>query len=436
MDLHQFGEYETRVIPCLPPTPGDKRLAQDLAAGGDLAPRMDIDWLDGGQVKVTTHSWVGVVRFSAIEIRVVPKLIGGNLRVLRMIEYSEGIRLLEHLPTERPLPGDGNDLFDLIVLLLTEETKALVRDGLIRDYHLVDDSIDVLRGRMRVREQFLRRYGQLHRIECAFDEFDGDVPENQLLAAALQVAAPRVGDLGVRNSARVFGGVMNEVCEVRTRDAAWYDRNIRYGRRNERYRSAHALALLVLRGLAFTDPVNKSTLNLTSFMVDMNAIFERFVTRLVINSLAGTPLQARAQQSILAVILDEETGDTYSRIRPDLMIEDTTTKHTVPIDVKYKLYDAVKKISSADIYQSFVYAYSLAADADNPRAGLIYPTTTSMSGPALHLKPLAGANSARVRGAGINVPAALDAIGSPAEEPLHERMRATIREVTGLSQEF
>ena len=64
----------------------------------------------------------------------------------------------------------------------------------------------------------------------------------------------------------------------------------------------------------------------------------------------------RAQQSIRAVILDEETGDTYSRIRPDLLIEDTTTKHTVPIDVKYKLYDAAKKVSPSDIYQSFVYA--------------------------------------------------------------------------------
>ena len=242
MDSYRFGEYETRVIDCPRPTSGDKRLAQDLAAGGVLAPRMDVDWLDGGQMKVTTHSWVGVVRFSAMEIRVVPKLIGGTLRVLRMIEYAESIRLLARLPTDRPLPGDGTDLFELIVMLLTEETKALIRDGLIRDYHSVEDSLDVLRGRLRVREQFLRRYGQLHRIECSFDEFDGDVPENQLLAAALQVAAPRAFDLNVRNNARTFGGVMNEVCEVRTRDADWYDRTIRYGRRNARYRSAHALA--------------------------------------------------------------------------------------------------------------------------------------------------------------------------------------------------
>jgi 5-methylcytosine-specific restriction enzyme subunit McrC len=434
MDSYRFSEYENRVIDCPRPTSGDKRLAASLAAGGDLKPRMDIEWLDGGQMKVTTHSWVGVVRLSAVEIRVVPKLIGGTLRVLRMIEYASGIRLIARLPTNRPLPADGADLFDLIVLLLTEETKALIRDGLIRDYHSVEDSLDVLRGRLRVREQFLRRYGQLHRIECAFDEFDGDVPENQLLAAALQEAAPRVGDLDVRNSARAFAGVMNEVCEVRTRDAGWYTRTIQYGRRNDRYRPAHELAKLVLKGLALNDHVDKSTLNPTSFMVDMNAIFEQFVTRLVINSLAGTPLRARAQQSIRAVILDEQTGDTYSRIRPDLIIEDTTTGHTVPIDVKYKLYDAAKKISPADIYQSFVYAYSVGAQSDPPRAGLIYPSTTSISGPALFIKPLAGAKPARIRGAGIDVTEVLDGIAEPSHDLLHARVRNMIHEVTDLGE--
>ena len=287
MDLHRLGEYETRIVDCPRPTPDDKRLARDLATGGGLDPRLDIVWLDGGQLKVTTHSWVGVVRLSAMEIHVVPKLVGGNLRVLRMIEYAGGFRLLERLPTERTLPGQGSDLFDLIVTLLVEETKALIRDGLIRDYHSVDDSLDVLRGRLRVREQVLRRYGQLHRIECSFDEFDGDVPENQLLAAALQAAAPRASDLDVRSGARTFGGVMDEVCEVRSRDADWYDRRIRYGRRNKRYRAAHELAKLVLRGLALTDRADKPTLILTSFMIDMNRVFETFITRLVVNSLAA-----------------------------------------------------------------------------------------------------------------------------------------------------
>lgn len=430
-DLHYLGEYETRLIDCPRPTPEDKRLAQDLAAGGTLAPRLDVDWLDGGQAKVTAHSWIGVVRFSAMEIRVVPKLVGGNLRVLRMIEYAAGFPLLGRLPTQHTLPGHGTDLFDLIVALLTQETQALIRGGLIRDYHSVDESLDVLRGRMRIREQVLRRYGQLHRIECNFDEFDGDVPENQLLAAALQVAAPRVRDLDVRSSARIAGALVTDVCQPPSRSVDWYKRRIRYGRRNHRYRPAHVLATLVLEGLALTDQADKPTLDLTSFMIDMNAIFERFITRLVVNSLAGSPLRAQPQQSIRAVILDEETGDTYSRIRPDLLIEDAVTGRAVPIDVKYKLYDA-KKVSSADIYQSFVYAYAVGGESGSPRAGLVYPATTATSAPALVIKPLAGAMPARIRGAGIDVPAALDAIGTPGEAALHAQIRATIRDLTGL----
>lgn len=434
MGAYRVGEYETQVIDCPPPTYADKRLAQDLASSGDLTPRIDVDWLDGGQVKVRTYSWVGVARFSTWEIHVVPKLIGGTLRVLRMIEYAAGIPLLARLTTDRPLPRDGEDLFDLIALLLTEETRALVRNGLIRDYHPFDDSLDVLRGRMRVREQFLRRYGQLHRLECSFDEFDGDVPENQLLAAALQAAAPRVADNTVRSNSRMLAGMLDGICEAPTRQADWYVRNIHYGRRNGHYKAAHTLAKLILDGLALNDHIDKTNPSVTSFMVDMNVVFEMFVTRLIFNSLSNTALRVRAQTSIRAVILDEETGDTYSTIRPDIIIEDTCTGQAVPIDVKYKLYDAANKISSADIYQSFVYAYSLSTHEDDPRAGLIYPAVVSVSGPALRIKPLGVAKAARVRGAGIDVAAILDEIGTPAEESMRERIRTMICELTGLPE--
>jgi 5-methylcytosine-specific restriction enzyme subunit McrC len=430
---HLLNEYETRLIPSPPPTPADQRLKARLAPGGDLQPRLDVEWLADGHMRVTTFSWVGVVRFSAVEIRVVPKLIGGALKVLRMIEYAESVRLVARLPTDRPLPADGNDLFDLVVLLLVEETKALIRDGLIRDYRRVEDSLDVMRGRLRIREQYLRRYGRLHRIECAFDEFDGDVPDNQLLAAALSAADRRVRDLDIRNGARVFAGILGEICDVRTRDAEWYSRTIRYGRRNVRYRPAHELSLLVLRGLALTEQADQRAATLTSFMVDMNAIFERFVTRLVVDSLAGTQLHARAQQTVRAVIIDEESGQTYSTIRPDLIIMNMETGFSVPIDVKYKLYDA-KKFSTADIYQSFVYAYSVGAQSSSARAGLIYPSTSPLSGPALYIKPVAGAKAARIRGAGLDVVAALEAIDGPSQIGLQAQVRVMIREIVDMPE--
>lgn len=182
----ELVEYESRQFRTPAPTSADLKLAERLSFGGDLEPRIEVKWLATGKVDLRASSWVGVVRFSALEVRVVPKLVGGTLRVLQMLEYAAGVRLLGRIPLDQ-LTAGGVDLFELIVMLLVEEAKALIRDGLIRDYRAVDDTLPVMRGRLRMREQFLHRYGSFHRLECRFEEYDGDVPENQLLSAALRV---------------------------------------------------------------------------------------------------------------------------------------------------------------------------------------------------------------------------------------------------------
>ena len=204
--------------------------------------------------------------------------------------------------------------------LLVEETRALIRDGLIRDYRAVDDSLSVMRGRLRVREQFLRRYGSLHRLECSFDEYDGDIPENQLLSAALTVAARHVDDTDLKTDARRLAHTLANICEPKTRDADSYVRRIHYGRRNARYRPAHELAILVLRGLAIADLFDTSSGRITAFMLNMNTVFEEFVSRLVADSLEGSGLEVSAKESLSAVIVDDDTGNTYSTLRPDLVV--------------------------------------------------------------------------------------------------------------------
>lgn len=198
----ELAEYQTICKPTAKPTPADQQLAERLSAGGELGARLDVRWLVDGRVEVKASSWVGTVRFSGLEIRVVPKLVGGSLRVLRMIEYASGIRMLSHLPPNQRLQAEGSDLFQLIVLALVQEARLLLRDGLIRDYRPMEDSLTVLRGRLRMRNQFLRRFGSLHQLECQFDEYDGDIPDNQLLAAALSISAVRVNDNTLRNETR------------------------------------------------------------------------------------------------------------------------------------------------------------------------------------------------------------------------------------------
>ncbi|MGB3520648.1 MAG: hypothetical protein WBA50_04150 [Mycobacterium sp.] len=427
----ELAEYETRIARAHP-TSEDERLAERLSVNGDTPARLDVRWLANGRVEITASAWVGVVRFSEFDVRVVPKLAGGALRVLRMIEYSNSIRLLSHLPRDQQLSADGTDLFELIVMALVHEARSVIRDGLVRDYRAMDDTLVVMRGRLRLRDQFLRQYGSFHRLECHFDEYDGDIPENQLLAAALAAAATGIQHDKLRSDARILAGQLADICAPPTTDPRWYRQRIHYGRRNERYRVAHELALLVLNGLALNDFPDTRFQRVTAFMLNMNTLFERFVTRLVSNSLHGSPTRVAAQSSFRSAIIDESTGYTYSAIRPDLVIVDTQTGSRVPVDVKYKLYDS-KKVDGADIYQLFTYAYAVSRGAAPNRSGLIYASVAPASGPVLQIKPTAGVSSARICAAGLDVPDILDALTHSEPESVYTAMRAIIHQITGLA---
>ena len=428
-----LGEYETRRISAPAPTPADVLLADQLAGDHEgTEARLTVRWLASGQVEVAASSWVGVARFSELEIHVVPKFVGGSLRVLRMLEYASGISLLRRLPTDRPLPANGDDLFDLICLLLVEETTVLLRDGLLRDYRPVDDSLNALRGRLRYREQYLRRFGQLDQLECSFDEYDGNTAENQLLAAALEIARRRAREPEIRFSALRLVGVLTEVCEPPTSRADWYERTITYNRRNSRYRPAHELAKLVLRGVALDDLFDTmGNGRITAFMLNMNTIFERFVTRLVTDALSGSGLSVSPQARVRAAIRNDATGRSYSTIQPDLVIDEPVSGRSVPIDVKYKLYGG-RKISTGDIYQAFMYAFALGTEPTDRRGGLLYPTTADdPGGTRLSVRSIEGPIAARIIGAGIDVPSVLDALASDEREAMLRRLQQTVEQVTG-----
>jgi 5-methylcytosine-specific restriction enzyme subunit McrC len=419
-----LAEYERCSVDAAPPTPTDLRLAARLA-GRNHDPRLEVRWLAGGRVEVAASSWVGVARFSSVEVTVVPKLVGGELGVLRMLEYVSGVNLLRRLPQDRSLHPDQTNLFGLIALLLGEEAQALTRDGLLRDYRAHDDTLNVLRGRLRHRDQFLRRFGRLDQLDCTFDEYDSDTPDNQFVAAALTVARQRVHDSDLRKMLGRLATLFAEACTPLTADPNWYQNRISYGRRNDRYRPAHELAALVLRGLAFDDLFETAVGNVGAFLLDMNVLFERFATRLVSEALAGSDFEVTAQRRLRAVVRDEIKERPYTDLIPDLVVTERTTGRAVPIDVKYKRYD-LKKISTGDIFQTFLYAYALGRADHVAQAGILYPSTEPISGPRLSIIGGSGQTGARIVGGGLNVPQILDRLNEGLESQLHQEIRDSI----------
>ncbi len=413
MNVHvELAEWDRAVVRVPPPPPADL----DVCAGlGDGPPTLDLRWLRNGRLEIRSSSWVGVVRLSGVQIDVRPKYAGGALGVIRMVEYAGGFRTLRTLPARRSLPAGGADLLDVVGALLADEADALVLDGLLRDYRTEESALPTLRGSLRYREQATRRYGRLDQLECRFDDLHADVLENQLLRAGLTIAQRICRHDGTRRRLRRVDHALAGLVSVGPHDVDFYRRSLVYGRRNERYRAAHELALLLLDQVGVDDLYGAGPLDSFAFLVDMNVLFETFMARLVAEALTGTRWRVTAQRRYGSVIR-RTTGQPYASIVPDLVLSDG--HHQVPFDCKYKLYGLDRKISTADVYQSFLYAQSLSAgDVSPARAGVIYPAATTGLAPELTISRVDGRAMAGVTGVAIDLLGVQQACDDPVAWP-------------------
>jgi len=390
-------------------TATDRVLARQLSDG---ASRLGVTEL-ADSLRLDASAWVGVVRFSELEIRVVPKLVGENLGVLQMLEYASGLGSLARLDAARTLATDRDgSLVDLLALLLAEGAIRIAKQGILHDYVTREEALGQVRGRLLVYEQMTRRFGQVQTLECRFDDLETDIPENQLLAAGLAIAKRVARDPEARRLAARAHAMFTEVADPAPAlvDPPEFD----YNRRNEHYRPAHLIARLFIRNLAVNDLYAPGTGDSFAFMLDMNRLFEDFITRVLRDAFRDTDVRVRAQARDSTLIRDARTGKAYAAVIPDILLEaGSGPTRQVPVDAKYKLYDE-RKIDQGDIYQTFFYAWAYAEEhstADAP-AFILYPGAAGSAGVHLRAQARAGGRGALIKAIPIDVPALLAVIRS------------------------
>ena len=87
--LGPLTEWASEVYHGVALTSEDRAAVEKLSASAD--DRLQIEELRQG-LRVRTRSWVGVVRLPTVEIRVVPKVTGDLLGLVRLLEYAVGAR--------------------------------------------------------------------------------------------------------------------------------------------------------------------------------------------------------------------------------------------------------------------------------------------------------------------------------------------------------
>ena len=252
---------------------------------------------------------------------------------------------------------EENALHDVLALALGRAARMAFARGLLHGYRTEEEAIYTVRGRIRFDEQIRRRFGIALPVEVRYDEFTDDILANRLVKAA----AYRLGHMGLRspkalNDLGWIAGTLDNVSPVEFPASDVPD--VRFDRLNEHYRGVVALSRLILRHSEFQ--ANRGAVRSSGFLVDMNKVFQDFVT-VALREALGVSERTFGESGIPS--LDE---GARVHLRPDLVWRDGSSCVFVG-DAKYKNITG-KAVPESDIYQMLAYVTAL----DLPGGMLVY----------------------------------------------------------------
>lgn len=318
----------------------------------------------GGQWRVVATNHAGILALPHCDLfirpkidssQVLAKLLGFAFELLDIRAESSFLTAEETLPEE------------LLIAAFLDNVSKLLANGLRYGYvETEDEARSSVRGRINVVNQLRRNPFRPDRLFCVFDEFTQDIPDNQLLLAALEM----INHSPLRSIDRSkLRGVMSGFVDVRSihRESALSLAPV-YTRLNAGYEKAHRLASLILAngspGFAAGSFESKS------FLINMFQLWERFVAGwLRERSKDEKGLKVGIQRPVAYAHYQTGTPEVGGQL--DLVMSRPSMPPLI-IDSKYKDPSA-SGIDSRDVSQ--LITYSLCTKAT--RAVLVYPSIST-----------------------------------------------------------
>lgn len=297
--------------------------------------------LGGGEWEIAPGSKVGVASVGDVTVWIRPKV--DIARVMFLLGYAHKPGWLDGTVAM----AEVDDLVPALAHAFVDQAERALDVGLLQGYTEVDESLTVLRGRLRDQDQLRQRFGIAIPLLVRFDDHTTDIAENQILRGATELllrfpgVSPRV-----RARLRRLRQVLAEVTPpVRGTPLPTWTPN----RLNERYHVALWLSELLLRRNA-VDQV-AGAVRVGGFLIDMAKVYEDFLTAALSESFRRYGGWTRAQDRHHLDV------DDLVVMKPDLVWYLDGSPAAV-IDAKYKA-EKPAGFPDADLYQMLAYCTAL-----------------------------------------------------------------------------
>jgi 5-methylcytosine-specific restriction enzyme subunit McrC len=214
---------------------------------------------------------VGVARVGDIEVWITPNL--PIARLLFLAGYANGKKPLDWRDEDVVALDTAEGLVPVVARFLCHQAEQALRQGPLKGYRTVEESSTVLRGRLREADQLRRHHGRAIPMEIRHDDFTIDVPENQIVLAAItrMASVPRVRDEYRRRLAALRATLAGVSTPERGASLpSWHPNRL-----NQRYHAVLRLAEVIWQA---TSPEHvPGSLVANGFLFNMWKIFEDFL---------------------------------------------------------------------------------------------------------------------------------------------------------------
>ncbi|MEO6500535.1 MAG: restriction endonuclease [Jatrophihabitantaceae bacterium] len=298
-----------------------------------------------GKWQVAAARKVGTLQVGPdLQVTVAPKVL--IERLVFMMGYVRDPTFWRDAPVALP---QHDDLPEALAHTFHRFATKAIEQGLLHGYRTVDDSLHVVRGRIRTDDQLRLRHQMPLPIEVRYDEFTPDIAENQiLLAATLRLLRmPQVAP-ATRAGLHRLRLLLADVTPFRNGSPlpSW-----RPSRLNRRYQPALHVAQLIITASSFEQLGASREIEVSGFLFDAWKIFEDFACVALAEAMADpsgrVEYQHRGRLDIDGAIAIEPDFTWWHGTRP-----------VVVVDAKYKTAKSLR-FPNADTYQVLAYCTAL-----------------------------------------------------------------------------
>ena len=313
-----------------------------------------------GTYRLRPGSTVGAFETATLSVTIQPKI--SIPRLLSLVCYA--------MAKFKPRPDlfdypQNYGLPDVLALAFVSAARRAFGNGLLHGYRTEEDSLHSVRGRIRFDDQIRHQLGIAPPIEVRYSEFTDDILVNRLVkAATYRLARMRLQFAPARRQLGWVADSLNNVTLLEFAPCALPE--INFDRLNEHYGEVVSLSRLILRRSTFE--LERADVRASGFLVDMDEVFQEFVTEALRQKLKLPPHRFLEKN-----IESLDDGDRIS-LRPDLTWWEETDCVFVG-DAKYKNISE-RSVPTGDIYQILAYATAL----DLPGGLLIYAQDEANAG--------------------------------------------------------